>query len=177
MKRATAVLALFVASLALAGTMVDQGNGGVQPWTVKCTNCASGSNDGGTNDVIIGTSLTTDGGTTLVPVRVDLTGAVAMSYTCFSPVNTVVAVGTSAAPTPATALASRRFAQVCNDPRNTSSSFLTCSETSTTPSSATGTAGDVLFPADCATYWVSDATIITCISNASGTSALVKQCR
>jgi hypothetical protein len=107
--------------------------------------------------------------------RMGVSGATVMDNHCFAPDNSAVSVSGVAVAVPAAALTDRRFAQICNDPRNVSSAYLACSET-TTPTLVVSDPNDVIYPGDCLTYWVGSGIGINCISNAASTVAQVKQC-
>ena len=273
-------LVWLVATIAFGGTLVDQGNAGVQPWAMRCTNCSgavvqidggniltgyrpepqtnvylpapyrgeaagnagrvghhvatggvaeAGADAGllaylpmplarhnttnldteflgtvvglrvagaqGNTDLIMpifidGTNQTPghgvvtagrnyqDDGSGDIDVRIQrmgISGATVIDNHCFTPTNTSELAGVAAAAIPAAALTNRRFAQICNDPRNASTSYIACSETTTATTVITDP-NDTIFPGDCITYWVGSSVPIACISNAAATSAQVKQC-
>lgn len=139
-----------------------------------------GTNQTPGHGVIIAGRNYQDDGSGDVDVRIQrlgVSGATVLDNHCFTPTNSVVAVSTDAGSynVPAAALTDRRFAQICNDPRNTSSAYISCSET-TVPVDSISSPTDTIFPGDCITYWVGSSIPIRCVSNAVNTYAQVKQC-
>lgn len=88
----------------------------------------------------------------------------------------ITSVGTSAASTPSSQLASRRYIVLCNSLQNSGNPLVKCRADGVAPVMAAGNAGDVLGVGDCLPYPVSASTVIQCISDASGTNVLSSEC-
>lgn len=84
-----------------------------------------------------------------------------------------IAVSTSALTTvPFSSL--RAYSQVCNNPKNSGSPALTCTDDGQTPTTAATSVGDVLYPGDCVQF--NSTSVVSCIADTASTYALVYVC-
>lgn len=152
------VMSGLIALMASGETLVkaDQGAPGNQgPWPVTCVSGCGSGGSGGSG----GSTFAFDGG---------YIGLVA-TQPCTRLIQTNDAgVGTSAQVVPATPATGRIWVQICNSILNFSSVQCICS--TTRPTFAAGSPGDVLATGDCATYNIGpqDGGVPSCICNDAG---------
>lgn len=154
----------------------EPGNASVRDhiFPIRTTNNAISNNN--TAAMVGGQHITDDGsGNVLAGVaRVGYAGSIVIDNQCITPSNVAMFYDGGLQTLPNNVVG-RRFIQACNDPRNTSTSYWTCSETGT-PTTTITDPGDTIFPGDCVTYWVSDSVSVQCISNAANTVIQTKEC-
>lgn len=162
MKRLGGVLGLLVfvgvglvAIAASAGTTVDQGSPGFNPWPVRGSIIVAGS-DGGVVQTTQALCAQTaaDGGL----------------------IHKNTAVGVAAVSTPATQTAQRIYIELCNSIQNSGNPLVKCRTDNTAPVSAAGNAGDVLGIGDCKVYAIPASNVPQCISDTASTNVTSYEC-
>lgn len=162
-------------SVLLGGTVVDQGNSGVQPWPVNCTNCSSASItfDGGVNLVLDGSIAVTgvDGGPV---ITISSDRPCKPIFTDAGNANRYFSVGTSVVSMPATA--ERVSIAITNSARNTGMPGLTCRCDGVAATSAVTSPGATLYPGDTVVCNVPPDAGVNCISDTAATNTVTFEC-
>ncbi len=140
---------------AIAGTLVDQGSPGFNPWPVRGTFIVNGT-DGGVLQTtqVMCAQTAADGG--------------------LLHKNTVV--GAAAVSTPAAQTAQRIYVELCNSTQNAGNPMVKCRVDNTAPVMAAGNAGDVLGIGDCKVYPVPSSNVPQCIADTAGTNVTSFEC-
>lgn len=96
--------------------------------------------------------------------------------TCTDYGQSVVVVGTTAVPVPASPRFGRKLLRVCNSPENIGTPKVKCLLSETAPVMGATNRGDVLTVGDCFTYQIASAVPVLCISDTAGTAVTTFEC-
>lgn len=94
---------------------------------------------------------------------------------CAATQSTNTSVGTTPTAVPASPLANRSWARICNKSRNSGTPIVTCTDDLTNPDAGINGKGEDLEVGDCAVYNTN--TQVTCISDTASTSVSSEECR